>query len=185
MPAQGVAARGEGGGAGTSAPRALIEITDRIELMRTQHLPALAALLTAATCTPAAAGDGAVGMASYYAGVGSANGGLTAAHRSLPFGTRVRVTTLGSAKSVVVRINDRGPFIAGRIIDVSRRAAVELGIISAGLARVRLEVLRGSEPQLTSGNSAARSATPPQPQLSGARAFGPAGHDRSLSRPGL
>ena len=84
-------------------------------------------------------------MASYYAGVGTANGGLTAAHRSLPFGTRVRVTRLGSAKSVVVRINDRGPFIAGRIIDVSRRAAAELGIISAGLARVRLEVLRGSE----------------------------------------
>ena len=57
----------------------------------------------------------------------------------------MRVTRLGSAKSVVVRINDRGPFIAGRIIDVSRRAAAELGIISAGLARVRLEVLRGSE----------------------------------------
>ena len=63
--------------------------------MRTQYRPALAALLAAATCAPAAAGDGAVGMASYYAGVGTTNGGLTAAHRSLPFGTRVRVTRLG------------------------------------------------------------------------------------------
>ena len=81
----------------------------------------------------------AEGMASYYPGRGA--GELTAAHRTLPFGTRVRVTRVGNGRSVIVRINDRGPFIAGRIIDVSRRAASELGMISAGLSRVRMEVL--------------------------------------------
>lgn len=67
---------------------------------------------------------------------------LTAAHPSLPFGTRVRVTHLENGRYVTVRINDRGPFIAGRIIDLSYRAARELGMIQQGLARVRVEVLR-------------------------------------------
>ena len=67
---------------------------------------------------------------------------LTAAHRSLPFGTRVRVTHVASRRQVVVRINDRGPFKPGRIIDLSEAAADHLGIRGAGLARVQLEVLR-------------------------------------------
>jgi rare lipoprotein A len=66
---------------------------------------------------------------------------LTAAHRTLPFGTMVRVTHLASWRSVVVRINDRGPFIKGRIIDLSRRAASDLGITAAGVARVSIEIL--------------------------------------------
>jgi len=66
---------------------------------------------------------------------------LAAAHRTLPFGTRIRVDNLGNGRSVVVRINDRGPYSGGRIIDVTRGAAVELGMIGEGTARVRLTAL--------------------------------------------
>lgn len=65
-------------------------------------------------------------------------GTLTAAHPSLPFGSCVRVTVVESGKSVQVRINDRGPFTAGRIIDVSETAARELGMVGRGVVRVRL-----------------------------------------------
>ncbi|WP_310622097.1 septal ring lytic transglycosylase RlpA family protein [Flexibacterium corallicola] len=66
---------------------------------------------------------------------------LTAAHRSLPFGTKVKVTNRSNGKSVTVRINDRGPFIKGRIIDLSKAAAKEIGIISAGVGSVELAIL--------------------------------------------
>jgi rare lipoprotein A len=66
---------------------------------------------------------------------------MTAAHRSLPFGTKVRVTDVASSKSVVVRISDRGPFIAGRVLDLSLAAARTLGITDRGVAQVRVEVL--------------------------------------------
>jgi rare lipoprotein A len=66
---------------------------------------------------------------------------MTAAHRTLPFGTRVLVTNLSNGRSVTVRINDRGPFIAGRIIDLSRAAASAVGMTGAGLARVNIAVL--------------------------------------------
>jgi len=66
---------------------------------------------------------------------------LTAAHPTLPFGSRVRVTNLDNGRSVVVRINDRGPYVEGRVIDLSYAAARELQFISRGTARVRLEVL--------------------------------------------
>lgn len=64
---------------------------------------------------------------------------LTAAHRSLPFGSRVKVTHLRSQRSVVVRINDRGPYGRGRIIDLSRAAAERLGMLRSGVAPVRVE----------------------------------------------
>ncbi|HSN98312.1 MAG TPA: type VI secretion system tip protein TssI/VgrG, partial [Candidatus Nanopelagicales bacterium] len=67
---------------------------------------------------------------------------LTAAHPSLPFGTRVRVTRVDNGRSVVVRINDRGPFTGGRIIDLSRAAGDQIGLINDGVAQVRVEVLR-------------------------------------------
>lgn len=67
---------------------------------------------------------------------------LTAAHRTLPFGTRVKVTNLDNGKSVVVRINDRGPFKKSRIIDLSLGAAKKIGMTAAGTAKVRVEVLR-------------------------------------------
>lgn len=67
---------------------------------------------------------------------------MTAAHRSLPFGTKVRVTDVASSKSVVVRISDRGPFIAGRVLDLSLAAAQTLGITDRGVAQVRVEVMQ-------------------------------------------
>lgn len=69
-------------------------------------------------------------------------GTLTAAHRSLPFGTRVRVTNLWNGRTAVVRINDRGPFHGNRVIDLAHGAADELGLTSSGVAQVKLEVLR-------------------------------------------
>jgi len=91
------------------------------------------------------------GMASYYGaqhqGKRTASGepfdqhGLTAAHRQLPFGTRVKVTNLDNDKSVIVRINDRGPHTRGRLIDLSREAAAQLGMLQGGTARVRIQSL--------------------------------------------
>ncbi len=66
---------------------------------------------------------------------------LIAAHRALPFGTRLRVTNLANDRSVEVRVVDRGPFVEGRMLDLSRSAAEKIGIIRAGHARVRVEVL--------------------------------------------
>ncbi len=68
-------------------------------------------------------------------------GTLTAAHRSLPFGTLVRVTNLNNGRSALVRINDRGPFHGGRIIDLAHGAAQQLGVTSSGTAQVKLEVV--------------------------------------------
>ncbi|BBB10358.1 septal ring lytic transglycosylase RlpA family protein [Sphingopyxis sp. EG6] len=91
------------------------------------------------------------GMASYYGNELAGNrtasgerfdpGQLTAAHRSLPFGSRVRVTNTANGDSVIVRINDRGPFSHGRVIDVSHAAAREIGMHRSGTARVKLALL--------------------------------------------
>jgi rare lipoprotein A len=93
--------------------------------------------------------DSSFGVASYYRdGSRTANGekfdqhALTAASPSLPFGTRLRVTNVANGRSVVVRINDRGPFVPGRIVDVSSSAAETLGMIGQGTAKVKLEVER-------------------------------------------
>ncbi len=67
---------------------------------------------------------------------------LTAAHRTLPFGTKLRVTNLNNGRSVVVRVNDRGPFIKGRIIDLSAAAARRIKMIDSGVASVRVEVMK-------------------------------------------
>ena len=91
------------------------------------------------------------GLASYYGekyhGKPTASGErfnlneMTAAHPNLAFGTRVKVTHLESKRSVIVSINDRGPFVPGRVIDLSKAAAAELGMIQSGLAQVRIEIL--------------------------------------------
>jgi rare lipoprotein A len=91
------------------------------------------------------------GKASFYAdkfeGARTASGEkykkkkLTGAHKSLPFGTKVRVTNLANNQSVIVTINDRGPYIDGRVIDVSKAAAEKLGFVNQGLAEVQLEVI--------------------------------------------
>jgi rare lipoprotein A len=88
------------------------------------------------------------GLASYYAdsyeGKTTANGEIyrqgkiTAAHKTLPFGTKVEVTNLSNNKSVVVRINDRGPFIRGRIIDLTKAAARKIDMVGAGVAKVKI-----------------------------------------------
>lgn len=107
---------------------------------------------SAAAELPAATSLGS-GTASYYAskfqgrrtasGEAFDNGAMTAAHRTLPFGSLVRVTNPATGASVVVRINDRGPFTRGRMIDVSRAAAEELGLIARGHATVELELIAG------------------------------------------
>jgi rare lipoprotein A len=113
------------------------------------------------------------GIASWYGGrwVGrlTANGetyrqgDMTAAHKKLPFHTLVRVTDLKTDNSVVVRINNRGPFIKGRIVDLSVDAAKKLGTYDRGIAKVRLEVLR-EIPILTSPNIRAKPPAPtPKP----------------------
>ncbi|MGC1358804.1 MAG: septal ring lytic transglycosylase RlpA family protein [Xanthobacteraceae bacterium] len=85
------------------------------------------------------------GVASIYSGGLTANGehasasGLTAAHKTLPFGTMVRVTNQSTGRSVVVRINDRGPFVSGRIIDLTPAGARALGF--SGLTKVTLDVV--------------------------------------------
>ena len=120
---------------------------------------ALAAVLFAATMTggfsavptAATAGAGLAGSASYYGkafhGRRTANGehfnmnSMTAAHKTLPFGTKVKVTNRSNGKSVVVRINDRGPYVRGRVIDLSRAAAARIGMLGSGTARVSINVL--------------------------------------------
>lgn len=96
----------------------------------------------------ASSGGGYSGMASYYwQPQRLASGGwfnpnaLTAAHKTLPFGTKVRVTNRNNGRSVVVTINDRGPYIKGRIIDLSRAAAQQVGMTGSGVAPVSVAVL--------------------------------------------
>ena len=89
------------------------------------------------------------GVASFYTeGTQTANGErfntleLTAAHRTLPFGTRLRVTNVATGRSVTVRVNDRGPFVPGRVVDVSHSAAETLGMVGGGIAKVKLDVVQ-------------------------------------------
>jgi len=93
-------------------------------------------------------GGSETGYASYYSesynGKKTANGEifhsseLTAAHKKLPFGTKVKVTNLSNGKTVKVRVNDRGPFVSGRIIDLTSRAAKKLDMLAAGVAKVKI-----------------------------------------------
>ena len=95
------------------------------------------------------------GLASYYSdnfeGKTTASGEvyrsskMTAAHRSLPFGTRVKVTNSANDRSVIVIVNDRGPFVKDRIIDLSKGAAVKLGFIEEGVAKVKIDILDGQK----------------------------------------
>jgi len=106
----------------------------------------------AAPALPFAVRSVSTGEASWYGpgfyGNRTANGELfrpgtlTAAHRTLPFGTKVRVTNLWNGRSAIVRINDRGPFHGRRVIDLAHGAASQLGLISSGIAQVKLEVLQ-------------------------------------------
>ena len=93
-----------------------------------------------------AAAESWTGKASYYdykgrTASGQKAGALTAAHRTLPFGTHLRVTNLRNRKSTLVIVSDRGPFIRSRIVDVSRTAAIALGFHDKGVAEVRIETI--------------------------------------------
>ena len=112
------------------------------------------AALTLADALPlrVTAAEAASGTASYYAGSYNHrrtasgerfnNNALTAAHRSYPFGTKLRLTNVKNHKTVVVRVNDRGPFVTGREISVTRRAARKLGFLHQGLAQVQIEKVK-------------------------------------------
>lgn len=119
--------------------------------MRTLWLAVLAVPLLASCArqppAPVQAACAQEGIASWYYAVGRTAAGeklqaqeLVAAHRTLPLGTFVRVTAMDSGRSIVVRIGDRGPFAKGRIIDLSRAAAEQLGMRGEGVTRVRVEL---------------------------------------------
>jgi len=122
-------------------------------MFRWSRAAALCLALGFASSAPAQAIEleNPVGIASYYGhafdSLRTASGerfdmhAMTAAHPTLPFGTRLRVTNVHNGRQVVVRVNDRGPFIKGRILDLAYGAARKLGLIRRGWARVRLEVL--------------------------------------------
>ena len=107
----------------------------------------ISVFLAALSSSSAAMAASQTGIASVYSGERTANGeyahasALTAAHRTLPFGTKVQVTNMRNGRSVVVRINDRGPFIRGRIIDLTPAGARAIGF--SGLSLVTLTVLSG------------------------------------------
>ena len=95
------------------------------------------------------AGTKSAGVASFYSEDSATASGekfnpneLTAAHPSLPFGTKLRVTNTATGKSVTVRVNDRGPYVPGRVVDVSYSAAQALGMVNSGIANVKLDVMQ-------------------------------------------
>ncbi|WP_081657319.1 septal ring lytic transglycosylase RlpA family protein [Pseudovibrio exalbescens] len=102
----------------------------------------------AAGTAKSAAASAQCGKASWYAltsrtasGEMANPNGMTAAHRTLPFGTMVKVTNLRNGKSVQVRINDRGPFVKGRVIDVTKAAAAKIGFVNSGITSVKVEIV--------------------------------------------
>lgn len=125
------------------------------------------------------------GMGTYYAdkyhGRPTASGELydkfkfTAAHKTLPFGTMVKVTRLDNGRSVVVKVNDRGPFTPGRVIDVSRAAAEQLDMIRTGETRVSVEIVQGGTAGQVGGGAPATTSGIPQPTTN----FDPSNRDLS------
>ena len=126
-----------------------------LERNRTASLAPERHVVSAKKHTPFARRDNAAatpmasqGLASFYSeGARTASGEkfdaheLTAAHPTLPFGTRLRVTNVATGRSVTVRVNDRGPYVAGRVVDVSYSAANALGMVGRGVAKVKLDVV--------------------------------------------
>ncbi len=104
-----------------------------------KHILVASVAFTGAAGAKAKAKADEYGLATYYRN--PSHGGLIAAHRTLPFGSHVRVTNLDNGRSTIVTIVDRGPFVRGRVIDVSTVAAGVLGMRQAGVAHVKLEKL--------------------------------------------
>ena len=120
--------------------------TTRQATIEQPHRPATASVVRR---SPETSGGKSHGIASFYSqGTKTASGEkfdpneLTAAHPTLPFGTKLRVTNQDTGRSVTVRVNDRGPYVPGRVVDVSYSAAQELGMIGRGVAPVKLDVVQ-------------------------------------------
>lgn len=136
---------------GTSAESMAVLEIDSLPTWTEKMIPLMPPPPIASGTTIASASRVIRGQASWYGpgfyGNRTASGEVfrpgtfTAAHRTLPFGTRVRVTNLWNGRSTVVRINDRGPFHGGRVIDLAHGAASHLGLTASGVADVKLEVL--------------------------------------------
>jgi peptidoglycan lytic transglycosylase len=145
-------ATGRDGPGPTDAPNIEVFMTHRVIWRAAGFTLAVALFVVALLTLPALAHGRQCGIASWYGpgfyGNLTANGerytgkSMTAAHKSLPFGTQVRVTDQATGRTIVVRINDRGPFIAGRVIDLSSAAADRFGLKGRGVARVCLDVLK-------------------------------------------
>jgi rare lipoprotein A len=140
----GLTAKSDFAGGGPRASLAAIHTSSATSSLVAKK-PIAFATATGATET----GASSFGLASYYSeGTETASGErfdpqeLTAAHPNLPFGTRLRVTNLATGRSVVVRVNDRGPFVPGRVVDVSYSAAQQLGFLDSGTAKVKLDVVQ-------------------------------------------
>jgi len=130
-----------------------LKIRTRLNSFRTATaygvaVTALAAVLAVAALPVPSIEAAECGRASWYAMTGrTASGeranpnGYFAAHRTLPFGTRIRVENLHNGRVVEVKVNDRGPFVRGRVVDVTKAAAAKLGFINAGTAPVRVTVI--------------------------------------------
>lgn len=125
--------------------------------------------------TSLVAQDEEFGLASYYSdlfhGKPTASGELydktklTCAHKTLPFGTMLKVTRLDNNKSVQVKVTDRGPFISGRVVEVSRAGAEALGLIQDGSTRVKVEVVKPDLPAVVSTETVKPESTPPTPEI--------------------
>jgi rare lipoprotein A len=125
---------------------------NRTTSLFTVNTPVASAKKHTPFASPKKAGDTQIasqGLASFYSeGARTASGEkfdareLTAAHPTLPFGTRLRVTNVATGQSVTVRVNDRGPYVPGRVVDVSHSAADALGMVGKGIAKVRLDVVQ-------------------------------------------
>lgn len=119
-----------------------------MSFVRSPAFAGIAAVLSLAATTAA---DAQCGRASWYGpgfnGRSTANGerfnqgGFTAAHKSLPFGTRLRITNKTNGRSVIVRVNDRGPYVGGRFLDLSKGAATKIGLVKSGTSAVCAEKL--------------------------------------------
>ncbi|MGY3454112.1 septal ring lytic transglycosylase RlpA family protein [Bradyrhizobium sp. USDA 4353] len=132
-----------------AAPTKQAAVEFRPQVQRAEAAPESVVRVRHAEASPPAAHSASSGLASYYSeGRKTASGErfdpseLTAAHRSLPFGTRLQVTNVKTGRSVVVRVNDRGPFVQGRVVDVSYSAAQALGMVNTGVAPVKVSVVR-------------------------------------------
>jgi rare lipoprotein A len=130
------------------APTRQAALEPRREVRSVAHTPVSVVRVREPERSVAAAG-GSRGLASFYTeGTETASGEkfdtheLTAAHPTLPFGTRLQVTNVATGRSVTVRVNDRGPFVKGRVVDVSYSAAQALGIVHAGVANVKVDVVQ-------------------------------------------